>query len=734
MSPSPARLLLGAAYYHEYQPYERLDQDLDLMARGGFGVIRVGESVWSTWEPREGEFALDWLEPVLDGAHERGISAIIGTPTYAVPPWLRRKYPETAARSRTGEPIPYGMRQDADYSHPAFRHLAERLVRRIVERYAGHPAVIGWQVDNEPGLRLFHNDSVFQGFLDHLRDRYGDVETLNRRWGLTYWSHRLADWADLWTPDGNTTPSYDLAWRRYQARLTQEYLTWHAELVRGLVPDHHFVTTCVALGQQGLDISAIGRPLDVAGANIYYATQDGLALPGPDEPAGGLHPFFVPWSGPAWLYLQNDMARGIRQEPFLVMETNATSIGGSADNFPLYRGQARQAVWSMVARGARMIEYWHWHSLHYGAETYWGGILGHSLEPGRTYQELAAIADELRRAGPAIEGLRPRSDVALLLSADSRWAMEFMGPLRGDAPAWFGDPQSYERIVAAFYRGLFDAGLSVDVVAPEQLPAEPEELAARWPVLVVPALYVADDGTLDLLRRYAGAGGHLVLTPRTGYADEEAVARHTVMPGVLRPAAGAYYQEFTNMTAPVAVTPAPQDPPLRGSATAWADGLIPEGATVLAGYEHPHLGEFAAVTTHAYGGGRVTYVGTVPDRALAHSLAEWVAARSLPSDAWRENRPASVTCTSAVAADGTVLRFVHNWGWDPVGLPLPCDVHDLFTGAPLTAGNALGLGPWDVRVLVEHTGEQPVDQRPADEPPAPAGPASTHPASSRRTP
>lgn len=349
-------MLFGAAYYTEYQPYERLAQDLDLMAEAGFSVIRVGESVWSTWEPREGQFALDWLQPVLDAAQERGIKAIIGTPTYAVPPWLRRKYPETAARSGTGQPIPYGMRQDADYSHPAFRHLAERLVRKIVGRYADHPAVIGWQVDNEPGLRLFHNDSVFQGFLDHLRDRYGDVETLNRRWGLTYWSHRLQDWADLWTPDGNSTPSYDLAWRRYQSQLTQEYITWHAELVRGLVPEHHFVTTCVALGQQGLDISAIGKPLDVAGANIYYATQDGLALPGSDEPEGGLYPFFVAWSGPAWLYLQNDMARGIRQEPFLVMETNATSIGGSADNFPLYRGQARQAVWSMVARGARMIE------------------------------------------------------------------------------------------------------------------------------------------------------------------------------------------------------------------------------------------------------------------------------------------------------------------------------------------------------------------------------------------
>ncbi len=96
-----------------------------------------------------------------------------------MPPWLRRTYPETTARTATGVEQPYGVRQDIDYSHPAFRHLAERLIRRIVERYRDHPAVIGWQVDNEPGLKLFYNHSVFQGFLEYLRDRYGDVDTLN---------------------------------------------------------------------------------------------------------------------------------------------------------------------------------------------------------------------------------------------------------------------------------------------------------------------------------------------------------------------------------------------------------------------------------------------------------------------------------------------------------------------------------------------------------------------------
>ena len=103
----PSGVLFGAAYYAEYQPYDRLSQDLDLMARAGFTVIRVGESVWSTWEPRDGEFDLDWLQPVLDAAHERGITAIVGTPTYAVPPWLRAPLPgdRGAAAHRAADPV-----------------------------------------------------------------------------------------------------------------------------------------------------------------------------------------------------------------------------------------------------------------------------------------------------------------------------------------------------------------------------------------------------------------------------------------------------------------------------------------------------------------------------------------------------------------------------------------------------------------------------------------------------
>ena len=259
MYHKPTRVRFGAAYYHEYQRVDRLETDLDLMAEASFSVIRVGESVWSTWEPQNGTFNLEWLLPVLDGAHERRIGVVLGTPTYAVPPWLARIYPEIAGERATGQRISWGARQEVDFTHPAFRFHAERVVREILARYAAHPGVIGVQVDNEPGHELLHNHGVFQRFIDWLRERYGDVESLNQEWGLVYWSHRLSTWADLWTPDGNAQPQYDLAWRQFQAEQTTEFIAWQADIAREYVSADQFVTTCMSYDTRGIRRPDVGR-------------------------------------------------------------------------------------------------------------------------------------------------------------------------------------------------------------------------------------------------------------------------------------------------------------------------------------------------------------------------------------------------------------------------------------------------------------------------------------------
>src|SRR3954468_8768416 len=577
----PEQVLYGVAYYAEYQPYDRLERDLDLMADADLTVIRVGESVWSTWEPEDGRFELDWLRPVLDGAHARGIRAILGTPTYAIPPWLVRKHPEVSGDRRTGQPIPYGHRQDADYSSPAFRWHAARITRKVVGRYADHPAVIGYQVDNEPGIELFHNRSAFQAFVDGLRERYRDVETLNERWGLVYWSHRISRWDELWPPDGNTTPSYDLAWRRHQSALTSDFIHEQAAIVRELARPDQFAMTCMALSRPAFDPFDLNRDLDIAAVNPYYPMQAALTMPeAPPEAATSR----LAWNRQlgAWaIHFAADLTRAARDAPFLVTETNALSIGESHANFPAYDGQWRLAAWSLVARGARMVEYWHWHSIHFGNETYWLGVLNHDGEPGRCYAEVQRIAGEFARAGDEVVDLVPEADVGFLYSRESKWAMEFQPPLAVEG-GLEADRGSYDRIVGRFYEGLFGAGVQADIVYPQQVGDDPEALVARWTVLLAPGLYIASDELLDRLEAYARAGGHLVLGIRSGYADDEGRARHEVMPG--RPggagAGGWTSNEYRTLGGAVRLT-APADGalewPAGANGTAWADGLVPEG-------------------------------------------------------------------------------------------------------------------------------------------------------------
>jgi beta-galactosidase len=704
MYHKPTRVRFGAAYYHEYQQVDRLETDLDLMTEASFSVIRVGESVWSTWEPQNGTFNLEWLLPVLDGAHERGIGVVLGTPTYAVPPWLARIYPEIAGERATGQRISWGARQEVDFTHPAFRFHAERVVRQILGRYAAHPAVIGVQVDNEPGNELLHNHGVFQRFVDWLRERYGDVETLNEAWGLVYWSHRLSTWADLWIPDGNAQPQYDLAWRQFQAQQTTEFIAWQAGLAREYVSADQFVTTCMAYDVPAFDDRTMAASLDVAAGNAYYTMQGGLALPDSSHIEQNWRT-----SGTWSLYLSADRMYSSKQAPFVVTETNAQSIARSFDNRPAYDGQWRQGAWALVSRGAEMIEYWHWHTLQFGTETYWGGVLPHSGLPGRAYREIAQLGREFERAGDAVTGLVPDAEVTFVYSAASRWALQAQPPLAtGNGSP---DQRSYQGIVEPFYRGAFDAKLQARIVHAEHLftpDSSPQSAAVEHPNLVAAGLYVTSDRDLDWLLEYAESGGHLILGPRTAYADDEARARTEVAPARLHEAAGVWYDEYSNIGPDLAVVASPQPPGglpalalgTGATATRWVDGLVATTAAVLATYEDRHFSRWPAITTHAHGAGRITVVGTVPSLDLAEQLFRWIDDLRAAVNPWRPQFEA-VTVTSATNGRGERIHFTHNWSWENATLTIPAPAVDVLTQEELPVGHPLQLEPWDVRVLKE---------------------------------
>ena len=359
----------------ELQP-GRLDKDVALMKDAGISVVRMGESTWSLWEPKDGEFEYAWMDRVVNAMGKAGIKVIMGTPTYSIPTWMAHAHPEILARPLGGASVGYGMRQNMDFDNPKFRFYAERLITNMVSHYKDSAAVIGWQIDNETGAYGASNADVFAGFVDHLKEKFGTTEALNKAWFLNYWGEDVNDWSDMPTRDNATSTSYKLEWSRWQQIRVAKYLAWQAGLVRKYRRQDQFVTQDFgSMMKADVNEPAVAAALDVVSNNPYHGTQEHL--------------------DGAWQALQGDFSRSLKHTNFLVTETNAQTLGwDSAGQYPPYDGQMRLDVYTDVSSGANMVEYWHWHSIHAGQETYWKGVLSHDLEPNRAYAEVSRIAHE----------------------------------------------------------------------------------------------------------------------------------------------------------------------------------------------------------------------------------------------------------------------------------------------------------------------------------------------------
>jgi beta-galactosidase len=204
-----------------------------------------------------------------------------------------------------------------------------------------------------------------------------------------------------------------------------------------------------------------------------------------------------------------------------------------------------------------------------------------------------------------------------------------------------------------------------------------------------------------MLVEYAAKGGHLVIGIRTGYADSEARARLAVAPDILAGPAGIWYEEFSNLDAALPVAATNEDLTLSpgASATRWIEGLIPDGAASLVEYVHPQHGRFPAVTTNAHGEGRISYVGTVPNRVLGADLMRAFIPKRV-ADAWSIPLGSPVTVTSGRVGDTRRAWFVHNWSGVPQSVAVPSAFLSLADSTEVPAGPT-DLAPWSVLAVID---------------------------------
>lgn len=672
------KLLYGAAYYDEYMPYDRLQQDVAMMKKAGINTVRIAESTWSTCEPQEGVFDFSYVERVMDAMEEAGINVIIGTPTYAIPTWMVKSHPDVMAETVKGRGI-YGARQIMDITHPVYRFYAERVIRKLMECTAHRKCVIGFQVDNETKYYGTAGKNVQEKFVKYLRKKFNnDLDAMNYEFGLDYWSNRINAWEDFPDVRGTINGSLGAEFEKFQRTLVDEFLSWQADIVNEYRREDQFITHNFDFEWRGYSYGVqpdvnhyhAAKALTIAGTDIYHPTQDDLT--GAEIAFGG------------------DMTRSLKRDNYLVLETEAQGYPG----WTPYKGQLRLQAYSHLASGANSVMYWHWHSIHNSFETYWKGLLSHDMQENAPYREACIIGNEFSRLGSHLVNLKKKNDVAILVSNEALTALKWFGI---EATAAGDNGIGYNDVVRWLYDTLFKMNIECDFVWPES------DNLDQYKAIFVPALYAAPDELLEKLKQYTANGGTLVATFKTAFANENVKVSHEMQPHILSNCFGISYQQFTfpkntGLSGSI-INGTAKDSDEKAEAKVFMELLMPQEAEVLASYDHYNWKEYAAITKNHYGKGTAIYIGCMTDdNTLKAVLTEALnsAEVEIPEYSW------PVIVRKGINDLNKCVRYILNYSAEEQNVIYHgANGTELFSEESVQDGDTVTVLPWNLKIVEE---------------------------------
>lgn len=653
---------MGVDYYPEHWDPHLWEQDAKLMTDSGVRIVRVGEFAWSRMEPADGQFEWSWLDQVLDTLHRNGLQVVIGTPTMTPPRWLIDKCPDILPVLPSGQLYHEGVRGHRCYNSPSMRTYSARIVQKLSERYVRHPAVIGWQTDNEFSFTDCQCTACSEAFREWVRTRYNTLEQLNQAWGTVVWSGEYSDWEQVTPPYGGSpfqNPSFLLDYSRFQSDSIVAFQTMQIEIIRHNCPDH-FVTHNFHSYPQKADQYKIGQDLDFASFDYY-------PNPSPNKTDT------APYSGA----LSLDLTRGIKRRNFWIMEQLS---GPPGCWFPMWRtpqpGFLRAYSWQTIARGADAVVHFRWRSATIGAEQFWHGLIDHSNVPGRRFKEFQQLCTEVNSLGERLQGSTLQNEVAILHSHDQLNALRIQPQAEG---------LEYYENIKVWHRALTKWGISTDVI-------HSSEALDGYKIIIAPHLYLLDENTAERLQAFAADGGILVLTHRTGVKNDNNRCVMASLPGMLSACSGVRVTEYD----PVGGDQI-QIRDEKGNiytASQWADVLELDTAQAIAVYADQFYAESAAVTQNNWGKGAVYYVATQPDEAYLSQLLQTIAEQCGLSEI--HSLPDGVQVTTRSGPNGT-FRFILNLSPESVSIPLQASYTSALDGT--IQGTRLELGPYDIEIL-----------------------------------
>ncbi len=497
-------LYVGANYHpHDDKNIEKIKTDIDMMKAAGFNVVRMGHLAWDSYEPSEGTFDFEWFDKVMDMMNEAGIKVVLDIAIRPAPIWLHYKYPSINITDENGNVLYPNHRYMEDIGDPNYQKYALRFTDVMTKRYAKHPALLAFGIDNESGDgRISYSETARQRFIAWLKNKYSNIDNLNKAWATQRWSRRINQWDEIGFPPGinsNDMPEKMLDFRRFVSDEINQLLFKVLDVVNTNAPNALTNTNAWYFSSlKYFDYAPIAYSGKMTREGEgFYAGNSLTTNWGVMNTAFGISRIQFESTNPFWC------------TEFTTMTAVPNSI--------------RKSAYASLMYGNQMVCGWTWQSMWAGEEKYLIGMVDWDGIPNRKYDEYKQIAAEFKK----IEKFFPyklKAEVGLAFSFPSQIASKYF-------------PEQHENQLQACWDLFYWRNMDSRIV-------EISRSSLDYKLLFVPGVAVMDEVTAKKIRDFVNNGGTAVMTGNSAIVDTNGQVFKTTRPGLLSDVFGVRLGSF----------------------------------------------------------------------------------------------------------------------------------------------------------------------------------------------